>query len=172
MSSVISQQTVKLALVILVPTPSKVPTPLRLNPTSPKSTCTLCEYFSTSFTLPRCDFRRKSSLERGGLCRLVWDDALRLTDCVHFHTEFVMGRRPARCYRYCKNKPYPKSRYNRGVPDSKVRVVEAALVTKALTQALQRSVSLISAGSVLRSMISPSVVTLSRTSMSSFLAKR
>ena len=32
-----------------------------------------------------------------------------------------MGRRPARCYRYCKNKPYPKSRYNRGVPDSKVR---------------------------------------------------
>lgn len=32
-----------------------------------------------------------------------------------------MGRRPARCYRYCKNKPYPKSRYNRGVPDPKVR---------------------------------------------------
>ena len=32
----------------------------------------------------------------------------------------VMGRRPARCYRYCKNKPYPKSRYNRGVPDPKV----------------------------------------------------
>ena len=31
-----------------------------------------------------------------------------------------MGRRPARCYRYCKNKPYPKSRYNRGVPDPKV----------------------------------------------------
>jgi len=33
-----------------------------------------------------------------------------------------MGRRPARCYRYCKNKPYPKSRYNRGVPDPKVRL--------------------------------------------------
>ena len=33
----------------------------------------------------------------------------------------AMGRRPARCYRYCKNKPYPKSRYNRGVPDPKVR---------------------------------------------------
>jgi len=32
-----------------------------------------------------------------------------------------MGRRPARCIRYCKNKPYPKSRYNRGVPDPKVR---------------------------------------------------
>jgi ribosomal protein L16/L10AE len=23
-----------------------------------------------------------------------------------------MGHRPAGCYRYCKNKPYPKSRYN------------------------------------------------------------
>ena len=40
-------------------------------------------------------------------------------DLVHI-TETKMGRRPARCYRYCKNKPYPKSRYNRGVPDSKV----------------------------------------------------
>uniref|UniRef100_A0A671DHQ7 Uncharacterized protein n=1 Tax=Rhinolophus ferrumequinum TaxID=59479 RepID=A0A671DHQ7_RHIFE len=29
-----------------------------------------------------------------------------------------MGRRPARCYRYCKNKPYPKSRFCRGVPDA------------------------------------------------------
>lgn len=35
-----------------------------------------------------------------------------------------MGRRPARCYRYCKNKPYPKSRYNRGVPDSKVPILQ------------------------------------------------
>ncbi|KAF8228242.1 hypothetical protein L208DRAFT_1404183 [Tricholoma matsutake] len=34
-----------------------------------------------------------------------------------------MGRRPARCYRYCKNKPYPKSRYNRGVPDPKVNLL-------------------------------------------------
>lgn len=32
-----------------------------------------------------------------------------------------MGRRPARCYRFCKNKPYPKSRYCRGVPDAKIR---------------------------------------------------
>ncbi|GFT80376.1 hypothetical protein NPIL_471281, partial [Nephila pilipes] len=30
--------------------------------------------------------------------------------------EGKMGRRPARCYRYCKNKPYPKSRFCRGVP--------------------------------------------------------
>jgi len=31
-----------------------------------------------------------------------------------------MGRRPSRCYRYCKNKPYIKSRYCRGVPNSKI----------------------------------------------------
>ncbi|EED12675.1 50S ribosomal protein L10e, putative [Talaromyces stipitatus ATCC 10500] len=32
-----------------------------------------------------------------------------------------MVRRPARCYHYCKNKPFPKSRFNRGVPDHKIR---------------------------------------------------
>lgn len=32
-----------------------------------------------------------------------------------------MARRPAKCYRFCKNKPYPKSRFCRGVPDSKIR---------------------------------------------------
>ena len=32
-----------------------------------------------------------------------------------------MGRRPSHCYRFCKNKPFPKSRFNRGVPDSKIR---------------------------------------------------
>ncbi|KAI5172277.1 large subunit ribosomal protein L10e [Nematocida sp. LUAm3] len=32
-----------------------------------------------------------------------------------------MGRRPGRCYRYIKNKPYPKSRFCRGVPDSKIQ---------------------------------------------------
>eukprot|EP01120_Amphizonella_sp_Union-15-10_P001410 TRINITY_DN1148_c0_g1_i2.p1 TRINITY_DN1148_c0_g1~~TRINITY_DN1148_c0_g1_i2.p1 ORF type:complete len:214 (-),score=25.17 TRINITY_DN1148_c0_g1_i2:73-714(-) len=35
-----------------------------------------------------------------------------------------MGRRPARCYRYQKNKPYPKSRYCRGVPDAKIRIYD------------------------------------------------
>ena len=35
-----------------------------------------------------------------------------------------MGRRPARCYRYQKNKPYPKSRFNRGVPDPKLRIYD------------------------------------------------
>ncbi|OBS83041.1 hypothetical protein A6R68_22960 [Neotoma lepida] len=35
-----------------------------------------------------------------------------------------MGRRPARCYRYCENKPYPKSRFCRGVPDAKIRILD------------------------------------------------
>eukprot|EP00477_Mikrocytos_mackini_P000109 GAHX01000114.1.p2 GENE.GAHX01000114.1~~GAHX01000114.1.p2 ORF type:complete len:223 (-),score=38.84 GAHX01000114.1:921-1589(-) len=33
-----------------------------------------------------------------------------------------MGRRPHQCYRYQKNKPYPKSRFNRSVPDPKTRI--------------------------------------------------
>jgi len=35
-----------------------------------------------------------------------------------------MGRRPARCYRYCKNKPYIKSRFCRGVPDPKIQIYD------------------------------------------------
>ncbi|KJE93516.1 ribosomal protein L10 [Capsaspora owczarzaki ATCC 30864] len=35
-----------------------------------------------------------------------------------------MGRRPARCYRYCKNKPYPKSRFCRGVPEPKIKIFD------------------------------------------------
>merc|ERR1712063_21959 len=35
-----------------------------------------------------------------------------------------MGRRPGKCYRYCKNKPYIKSRYCRGVPDGKLRIFD------------------------------------------------
>ena len=35
-----------------------------------------------------------------------------------------MGRRPARCYRFCRGKSYPKSRYNRGVPDPKLRIYD------------------------------------------------
>ncbi|ERE85551.1 60S ribosomal protein L10-like protein [Cricetulus griseus] len=36
----------------------------------------------------------------------------------------IIGRRPARCYRYCKNKLYPKSRFRRGVPDAKIRIFD------------------------------------------------
>jgi large subunit ribosomal protein L10e len=35
-----------------------------------------------------------------------------------------MGRRPSRCYRYQKNKPYIKSRYCRGVPEGKIRIFD------------------------------------------------
>ena len=35
-----------------------------------------------------------------------------------------MGRRPWRCCRVIKNKPYPKSRYCRGVPDPKIRIYD------------------------------------------------
>jgi len=35
-----------------------------------------------------------------------------------------MGRRPGRCYRYVKGKPYIKSRYCRGVPDAKIRMFD------------------------------------------------
>eukprot|EP00299_Pterocystis_sp_00344_P001207 c11041_g1_i1.p1 GENE.c11041_g1_i1~~c11041_g1_i1.p1 ORF type:complete len:212 (+),score=35.84 c11041_g1_i1:38-673(+) len=35
-----------------------------------------------------------------------------------------MGRRPARCYRYIKNKPYIKSRFCRGVPDPKIKIYD------------------------------------------------
>ena len=32
-----------------------------------------------------------------------------------------MGKRPAKCFRTIKNKPFPKSRFNRGVPDPKLK---------------------------------------------------
>jgi len=38
-----------------------------------------------------------------------------------------MGRRPARCYRYCKNKPYIKSRFCRGVPEPKIQIYDVGL---------------------------------------------
>jgi len=38
-----------------------------------------------------------------------------------------MGRRPAKCYRYCKNKPFPKSRFCRGVPDAKLRIYDVGM---------------------------------------------
>merc|ERR1712205_7143 len=38
--------------------------------------------------------------------------------------EATMGRRPSKCYRYQKNKPYIKSRYCRGVPDAKIRIYD------------------------------------------------
>merc|ERR1711970_20158 len=47
-----------------------------------------------------------------------------LTGSDRLDKDDTMGRRPARCYRYCKNKPYPKSRFCRGVPDPKLRIFD------------------------------------------------
>ena len=57
-----------------------------------------------------------------------------------------MGRRPAKCYRYCKNKPYPKSRFNRGVPDPKIRIFDLGR-KKAGVDEFPLSVHLVSATS-------------------------
>jgi large subunit ribosomal protein L10e len=38
--------------------------------------------------------------------------------------DFLIVQGPARCYRYCKNKPYIKSRYCRGVPDPKLKIYD------------------------------------------------
>merc|ERR1739838_45020 len=54
-----------------------------------------------------------------------------------------MGRRPARCYRYCKNKPYPKSRFCRGVPDPKIRIYDLGR-TKAEAQDFPLCVHMVS----------------------------
>lgn len=45
---------------------------------------------------------------------------------------FFIG--PARCYRQIKNKPYPKSRYCRGVPDPKIRIYDVGMKKKAVDE--------------------------------------
>merc|ERR1711935_1037355 len=56
-----------------------------------------------------------------------------------------MGRRPSRCYRYQKNKPYPKSRFNRGVPDPKLRIYDVGF-KKARFEAFSQCVHLVCYG--------------------------
>ena len=56
---------------------------------------------------------RRRALPRAGFARLV---GFPLTAAPSFAQVVAMGRRPFKCYRYQKNKPYPKSRFNRGVP--------------------------------------------------------
>jgi hypothetical protein len=48
--------------------------------------------------------------------------ALRLTLALRLAPVACAG--PARCYRQIKNKPYPKSRFCRGVPDPKIRIYD------------------------------------------------
>jgi len=54
-----------------------------------------------------------------------------------------MGRRPSRCYRVCKNKPYPKSRFCRGVPDPKIRTYDLG-ARKAQVDAFPNTVHIVS----------------------------
>ena len=54
-----------------------------------------------------------------------------------------MGRRPARCYRYTKNKPYPKSRFCRGCPDPKIRAYDIGR-KKAVCEEFPYSIHMIS----------------------------
>jgi large subunit ribosomal protein L10e len=49
-----------------------------------------------------------------------------LTLTLHSHSTLTHTG-PARCYRYCKNKPFIKSRYNRGVPEAKLQIYENGL---------------------------------------------
>ncbi|GJR42216.1 ribosomal protein L10e [Tanacetum coccineum] len=41
---------------------------------------------------------------------------------------------PARCYRQIKNKPYPKSRYCRGVPDPNIRIYAVGMKKKVVDE--------------------------------------
>lgn len=41
---------------------------------------------------------------------------------------------PARCYRQIKNKPYPKSRFCRGVPDPKLRIYDVGMKRKGVDE--------------------------------------
>ncbi|KAM0839145.1 hypothetical protein ACQ4PT_060494 [Festuca glaucescens] len=46
----------------------------------------------------------------------------------------VRARGPARCYRQIKNKPYPKSRYCRGVPDPKIKIFDVGMKKKGVDE--------------------------------------
>jgi ribosomal protein L10e len=54
-----------------------------------------------------------------GAARISGDGSLSLA------SRPILLRRAARSRRYQKNKAYPKSRYNRGVPDPKIRIFDA-----------------------------------------------
>ncbi|KAL9856434.1 putative ribosomal protein L10e [Arabidopsis thaliana] len=46
----------------------------------------------------------------------------------------ILRFRPARCYRQIKGKPYPKSRYCRGVPDPKIRIYDVGMKRKGVDE--------------------------------------
>ena len=52
----------------------------------------------------------------------------------HIHGMMVCVLGPARCYRQIKNKPYPKSRFCRGVPDPKIRIYDVGMKKKGVDE--------------------------------------
>ncbi|CAN6901857.1 60S ribosomal protein L10-1-like [Brassica napus] len=73
----------------------------------------------------KCQVICLSLLEQQQSCRQVVEEG-KETD--------AMGRRPARCYRQIKGKPYPKSRYCRGVPDPKIRIYDVGMKKKGVDE--------------------------------------
>ena len=68
-------------------------------------------------------FQNSALLFEAIFCTLV------ITRCI---VVFLPG--PARCYRQIKNKPYPKSRYCRGVPDPKIRIYDVGMKKKGVDE--------------------------------------
>ncbi|KAL0435128.1 UNVERIFIED_CONTAM: 60S ribosomal protein L10 [Sesamum radiatum] len=54
--------------------------------------------------------------------------------CIVNSDGLVLVVGPARCYRQIKNKPYPKSRYCRGVPDPKIRIYDVGMKKKGVDE--------------------------------------
>lgn len=78
-----------------------------------------------------------------------------------------MGRRPARCYRYFGNKPYPKSRFNRGVPQLNQFAYESGNKKAKATQfPLRASIILLE-----RENVSSQALSACRMSVNRFLVK-
>jgi len=68
-------------------------------------------------------FQNSALLFEAIVCTVV------ITRCI---VVFLPG--PARCYRQIKNKPYPKSRYCRGVPDPKIRIYDVGMKKKGVDE--------------------------------------
>lgn len=61
--------------------------------------------------------RGRFGLSDGAMFILAWRSGSR--------AECLPCAGPFKCYRQIKDKPYPKSRYCRGVPDPKIRIYDA-----------------------------------------------
>lgn len=83
----------------------------------------VCIFYKSESRVASRDARRKEKLAAHQAVALF--EAARDADPAG--PSVAMARRPAKCYRVIKNKPYPKSRYCRGVPDPKIRIYDAGM---------------------------------------------